>query len=65
MGKYLKGILGPFTGLVGTIIDSSWKGIDVMRSMPKKTGRQASPAQLEQRKRFVQMVAFIESLKSI
>ena len=39
MGTYNKGILGPFSGKVGTVVGASWRGKDVMRSLPKKTDR--------------------------
>jgi hypothetical protein len=42
MGKLSKGILGPFSGLVGTVIGSSWKGVNYMRSRPKKNKKAAT-----------------------
>lgn len=36
MGKVQKGILDGFTGKVGTVCGSFWKGKAVMRSMPRK-----------------------------
>lgn len=36
MGKVQKGILDGFTGKVGTVVGSFWKGKAVMRSMPRK-----------------------------
>ncbi len=32
MGTISKGILGGFSGTVGTVIGGSWKGIEYMRS---------------------------------
>jgi hypothetical protein len=37
MRKYSKGILGSFNDLIDTVVDSSRKGIDCMRSRPKKS----------------------------
>jgi hypothetical protein len=34
MGKISKGILGGFSGTVGTVVGGKWKGIDYMRSKP-------------------------------
>ena len=34
MGTIKRGILGGFKNKVGSVIGSSWKGIDTMRSMP-------------------------------
>ena len=33
MGTIKKGILGGFSGKVGTVIGAAWKGIDYMRSV--------------------------------
>jgi len=34
MGIINKGILGPVSGTVGTVIGGSWKGISYIRSKP-------------------------------
>jgi len=34
MGTIKKGILGGFSGKVGTVIGGVWKGIEYMRSIP-------------------------------
>lgn len=49
MGRIKKGILGGFSGKVGTVVGASWKGIDYMRSLPKLSNKPATPAQLGQR----------------
>lgn len=49
MGRIKKGILGGFSGKVGTVVGASWKGIDYMRSLPKLSSKPATPAQLGQR----------------
>ena len=36
MGKISQGILGGFSGKVGTVIGGNWKGIDYMRSKASK-----------------------------
>jgi hypothetical protein len=38
MAKFNKGILGGFSGTVGTVVGANWRGMDVMRSRPKKSG---------------------------
>lgn len=52
MGTYNKGILGAFSGKVGSVVGSSWRGQDVMRSLPRKSGRIPSEVQRLQRLRF-------------
>ena len=39
MGRISKGILGGFSGTVGTVVGGNWKGIDYMRS--KTTSRKS------------------------
>jgi hypothetical protein len=36
MATFEKGILGGFSGKVGTVIGGNWKGIDFMRSRANK-----------------------------
>jgi hypothetical protein len=36
MGTIKQGILGGFSGKVGTVVGASWKGIAYMRSLPQK-----------------------------
>ena len=59
MGTYNKGILGPFSGKVGTVIGSSWRGKDYMRSLPKKGNRTPTATQLLQRQRFLTVTEFL------
>jgi hypothetical protein len=61
MGRIKKGILGPFQGKVGTVVGSSWKGVDYMRSLPK-TGRTSTAAQVEQQLKFGFTLRFVKSM---
>lgn len=64
MGKYTQGILGAFYGKVGTVIGSSWRGINYMRSLtPKRGNAGASNKQLEQQARFALITAFLKNIK--
>jgi hypothetical protein len=65
MGKYLKGILGPFSGLVGTVVGATWNGIDVLRSRPKKSTKPATEAQQEQRDTFSLMNLFMGGVRDL
>jgi hypothetical protein len=62
MGKLNKGILGGFSGTVGTVIGGSWKGISYIRSLPTISKSAPSPAQLEQRAKFKTVVDFIKTI---
>ena len=65
MATLRKGILGGFSGKVGGVVGSTWKGKQVLRSLPapRKTG--PSPAQLEQQARFTLLVSFIRPVTPI
>lgn len=58
MGRISKGILGGFSGKVGTVIGGTWKGIDYMRSQSSARRTSFSPAQLEQQAKFSTGVKF-------
>jgi hypothetical protein len=45
VGKITQGILGAFSGKVGSVVGASWKGIDYMRSLPDPTTIPRSVAQ--------------------
>lgn len=65
MGTFKQGILGSFSGKVGTVIGTKWRGISVMRGLP--TGRKGKPnqAQLEQQAKFSLMIKFLQPLSSL
>lgn len=65
MGTYNKGILGAFSGKVGPVVGASWRGIEVLRSTPKKTSREPTENQLAQREKFKAVTKFITPLKII
>lgn len=65
MGTYSKGILGPFSGKIGTVVGSSWKGVDYMRSLPKKSNKQPTDAQLEQRMRMMIAINFLKPVTDL
>ena len=52
MGKIKQGILGGFSGKVGTVVGGAWKGIDYMRSLATSISNPKSPAQVAVRNNF-------------
>jgi hypothetical protein len=52
MGVIKRGILGGFSGKVGGVVGSSWKGISVMRSMPLTVANPKTVKQIQQRSKF-------------
>lgn len=65
MARFIKGIHGAYQGKVGNIVGSSWRGIDYVRSLPKKSSKAASEDQLAQRMKFGMTTSFLKSIKDI
>lgn len=65
MGTYRKGILGSFSGKVGTVVGSSWNGIDYMRSLPRPSGKAPTDAQLIQRVKLALATGFLRPISSL
>lgn len=65
MGTYNKGILGPFSGIVGTVVGSTFRGKDVMRSRPRKSSKPATATQLEQRAKFKKVMQFLTPARQL
>jgi len=62
MGTIKKGILGGFSGKVGTVVGAAWKGIDYMRSLATKIKNPKTKAQLAQRAKFSLAVKFLSDI---
>lgn len=65
MGVYNKGILGPFSGKVGTVVGASWRGKDILRSLPKKTNRKPTDTQQLQRDKFTAVSEFLTPISNV
>ena len=65
MARFNKGILGGFSGTVGTVVGANWRGMDVMRSRPKKSGSTPTAQQLLQREKFALAIKFQNSLRTM
>lgn len=59
MGLYNKGILGAFSGKVGPVVGASWRGKEILRSLPRKGNRVATEIQLLQRLKFKTVTSFL------
>lgn len=59
MGKFLQGILGGVSGLVGTVVGASVRGIATVRIRPKKSSKAPSLAQINQRNVFRAITEFV------
>lgn len=62
MGIINKGILGGFSGAVGPVVGSSWKGISYMKSLPSKKSKTSSVLQIEQQIKFALVMHFLQSM---
>jgi Family of unknown function (DUF6266) len=65
MGTHKGGILGNFSGKVGAVIGSKWKGIWVMRGLSDTKRGKPNPAQQAQQAKFALMVKFLQPLSSL
>lgn len=65
MGTIKKGILGGFSGTVGTVVGANWRGMDVIRSRPKSSGSNPTPLQMLQREKFALAIKFQNSLRAM
>lgn len=65
MGTYSKGIIGAFSGKVGPVVGATWRGKDVMRSLPRKSTKPATQTQKLQREKFTMVTAFLAPINPI
>lgn len=65
MGIINKGILGPVSGKVGTVIGGSWKGIPFLRSQPTSSHTSFTQPQLEQQAKFSTTIKFLQPMTSL
>ena len=62
MGTIQKGILGGFSGKVGTVVGGTWKSIDYMRSKASSVSNPRTEGQLNQRAKFATVLHFLQPL---
>ena len=65
MGTIKKGILGGFSGKVGTVVGASWKGIAYMRSLPQKVRNPRTEPQMMQRSKFALTMNFLRPMTGL
>ena len=65
MGKYSNGILGAFSGKVGPVVGSSWRGKAYIRSYTKKIHNPQTPLQMMQRAKVSIVAKFISPVRGI
>jgi len=62
MGTIRKGILGGFSGKVGTVVGASWRGISYMRSLPQKVRNPRTQGQRSQRTKFALALSLLKPM---
>ena len=62
MGTIKKGILGGFSGKVGTVVGGSWNSISYMRSLPQKVKNPRTLGQRMQRSKFALTLALLQPM---
>jgi len=62
MGTIKKGVLGGFSGKVGTVVGASWKGIDYIRSLPASVKNPRTEGQVTQRTKFTVALDFLRPI---
>ena len=65
MATYSKGANGAFSGKVGSVIGSSWRSVDYLRGLPKKSSKASTEPQLAQRTRFALAARYLSPIKDI
>ncbi|MGJ8549538.1 DUF6266 family protein [Winogradskyella wichelsiae] len=65
MATFNDGILGGFSGKVGAVVGSNWRGKNVLRSAPRKSTKPISAAQQRQRDKFKCVLQFLTPLKAL
>ena len=65
MGTIIKGILGGFSGTVGTVVGGTWKGIDYMRSKGRNRNLNPTEKQLTQQLKFALIMRFVQPMAAL
>ena len=65
MARLKQGILGPVSGSVGTIVGSSWRDIDYIRSKLTKPKGDPSPLQLDNQHKFSAVMNFVSTMTEL
>src|SRR5690349_9396282 len=65
MARIRQGILGPVSGSVGTIVGSSWKDIDYIRSKSSRPRGEPTQAQLDVQLKFSLLMNFVSTMTEL
>lgn len=62
MARLKNGVFGGFSGKIGNVIGSSWRGIDYIKSLPVKMHDPKTKGQVKQRSRFSVTMDFLRTI---
>jgi hypothetical protein len=62
MGKIGQGVYGSVSGKIGNLVGATWRGIDYLRIMPASVYNPRTPAQTNQRAKFLLALRFVQPL---
>ncbi len=65
MARIAKGILGPVSGTVGTVVGSSWKGIHYLRSQSSGKRGTSTIDQIDHQLKFSTVVSFVQPMTGL
>lgn len=65
MAEIKRGILGGVSGKVGTVVGANWRGKNIIRAIPRKSGKKPSQLQVEQRSKFKLMSNFLQPFNAL
>lgn len=61
MAIYKQGVLGPFSGKVGTVVGSSWRGVPYIRSLATKVANPRTQGQVAARSRLAAVAGCLKN----
>ena len=62
MGTIKQGILGGFSGRVGTVVGSTWNSVHYMRALALSLGNPRTEKQQSQRSKFALTLSFLQAI---
>jgi len=65
MGLIKQGILGGFRKKTGSVIGAYWRKLDVIRALPRNSGKPATQQQLEQKQKFALVTSFLSKASGL
>jgi hypothetical protein len=65
MGLIKQGILGGFRKKTGSVIGAYWRKLDVIRALPRSSGKPATQQQIEQKLKFAVVTSFLSKASGL